>query len=974
MKTKYAIIHYSLIVLLLVLCIAGNIVCAQFSGLITQRLCGFGIDFDSDQAVAAKREGQAMAVEVERQGIVMLKNNDEVLPLANNKVNVFGWSGCDAGFIYGGGGSSVGSEEDRVSLMAGLRKAGVECNEQLEQAYDDLGYKRESDTWAPNDLYCRLYEPGADFYDDSLMTRAKEYSDTALIVIGRRGGEGRDLEKCQYDTNGRRDDSRTYLEISPAEEILIDTVTRNFANVIVILNAANAMELGFLENPGIDAALSVGFPGNSGTEAIGEILLGKATPSGHVADTYAYDLTTAPTYCNASTDGPKIYDGGGAFWYIDYAEDIYVGYKWYETADAEGYWDEVSNEHGNGYDGVVQYPFGFGMSYADFEWTVTETSIRSGGTITDKLDKITVKVFVENVSEEYEGADVVQLYLTPPYTPGGIEKSAVSLCAFAKTAVLEPGQGEELELTVALSDLASYDCYDRNNNGFMGYELEGGEYTLSLRTDSHTVASVVGGSSELSFDVPSSGFRYDTDPVTNYPVINRFTNYTNGASGAVSSVSGNDPVMQKLYSCDGTDTNQGIVYMSRADFASTFPQPRAVRSLNRQMYLDVLRVNAPKKNDADVMPTTGSAETSYTLQDMLGLSYDDPKWTALISQLPIAGSDGLAALCANGGYHTVRIDAIGKPFCTDLDGPAGLTTSNTGADGGKATYYPCESVLAQSWSWKTAYEMGAAIGKEAEALDVDGWYAPGANMHRSPFGGRNFEYYSEDSVLSGIMAAYETRGCIDNGLICYLKHFAVNDSDTGRNGECRWLTEQALREIYLKPFELAVKTGGANAMMSSVDRIGCIRASGNYSLLTEVLRGEWGFCGSVVSDYYQDTANIGSTCHDIDEFIRAGNDLTLDPSGSIGTFDDSTSATAVIAMQKCAKNILYTYVNTQYIKSTTNGLDLGSAIGNKTEVFPWWIFLLVGIDVIVVGGCAVWFIFVFRKNRRYKTENPAADS
>ena len=972
MKTKFAIIHYSLIVLIVALCVAGNVVCVQFSGLITQRLCGFGIDFDSEQAVAAKREGQAMAIEVERQGIVMLKN-DGALPLSHKKVNVFGWTGCDAGFIYGGGGSSVGSEEDRVSFMSGLRKAGIECNEQLEKAYDDLGYKRESDTWAPNDLYCRLMEPDASFYSDDLISQAKEYSDTALVVIGRRGGEGRDLEKCQYDAYGNRDDSRTYLEISPDEEILLDVVTKNFENVIVVLNAANAMELGFLEDDDIDAALSVGFPGNSGTEAIGEILLGDSTPSGRLVDTYAYDLSTAATYNNASTDGPKMYQGGGSFWYVDYAEDIYVGYKWYETADAEGYWDNVSNEYGNGYDGVVQYPLGYGLSYADFEWTVTEVDIPQGGRITDGSGKITIKVFVENVSETYKGAEVVQLYVTPPYTKGGIEKSSVALCAFAKTAVLECGQGEELELSVDLYDLASYDCYDRNNNGFMGYELECGDYTLSLRTDSHTVADVKTGESEFDFEV-ADGLRYEIDPETEYPVVNRFTNYTNGASGAVSSVSDNDPVVNKLFSSDGTDTNQGITYLSRSDFAATFPQKRETRAFDRQMYVDVLRVNDPKVNDSDVMPVTGSTETSYTLNDMLGVEYKDPKWDALVSQLPVDGSDGLAALCANGGYHTIRIESIGKPFCTDLDGPSGLTTSNTGADGGKATYYPCESVLAQSWNWKTAYEMGAAIGKEAEALDVDGWYAPGANMHRSPFGGRNFEYYSEDSVLSGVMAAYETRGCIDNGLICYLKHFAVNDSDTGRNGQCRWLTEQSLREIYLKPFEIAVKVGGANAMMSSVDRIGCVRASGNYALLTEVLRNEWGFEGSVVSDYYQDTANIGSTCHDIDEFVRAGNDLALDPSGSIGTFDDSTSATAVIAMQKCAKNILFTYVNTQYIRSTTNGLDLGSAIGNKTEVFPWWIFLLIGIDVIVIGGCAAWGIVVFRKNKKYKTKNPTHDA
>lgn len=959
------IIFTSVIALFLAVMVVGNVLCGTFNNLITQYLCGFGLDYENEEFVAQKKKSAEQAIAIEEEGIVLLKNENNILPLkgktegVNPRVNIFGWGGTNEGFIYCGSGSGEGGQVD-VPFLSALNEAGIDYNQELAKAYSDLGYKRLGDWKSGPSTFFRLYEADEDFYTKSMMLKALKYSDIAIIVISRMGGEGKDLPLCQYDSKGRViDNGRTYLELSEDEELMIEQVTSYFDKVIVLLNAANAMETGFVDSDKITACVNVGFPGKQAAKAIGNVLLGKVTPSGHLVDTYAYDVTTAASYANFATNGVRVYANASSYSsdqnnlkYVDYAEDIYIGYKWYETADAEGFWSSsYAKDKWNvtKYEEVVQYPFGYGLSYADFIWNVNSISFSNGSTFQEKDAKVTIEVEVLNDSETYSGADVVQVYFQAPYTKGGIEKSSIALCAFAKTPVLKPNQAADLTLEFALSDLASYDCYDKNNNGFMGYELEEGEYTVSLRTDVHTKKDVTLGKNEYTFKIPAGGFKYETDPVTGETVENRFTNYTNTTSGASSTIDAN-PVMDKQYSIDGSDSEQNIKYMTRSDFAGTFPAYVAPRNLPKYVYDDVIVVNKNyKTNSDDVMPVTGSTETSYTIKDMLGLSYNDPKWDALISQLSLSE---LMLLCACGGYQTVEVNSIGKPYCVDLDGPTGLTTSNTSAEVTKATNFPSQNMVAQSFNIYLAYNFGAAVGEEAFYLKVDGWYAPGANMHRSPFGGRNCEYYSECSFLTGIMAAYEVKGCIDQGMYAYLKHFAVNDSDTERNGQNRYLTEQALREIYLKPFELAVKIGGCNAMMSSVDRIGNTRSSSNYQLLTEVLRGEWGFEGSVISDYYQDfNGNRSTHTHSVDEMIRAGNDLALEPSYTV-KLGDKTSATAVIAMQKSAKNILFTYANTEYILANNKGLDSSTLIAERTKVFAWWIPVLIAIDVIFLAAAA----------------------
>lgn len=942
--------------------IFGDIMASQNVKLITQYLCGFGIDDDTEEVIEARTKGIAMAQEIEEKGIVLLKNQDKVLPLKNNKVNVFGWNACDNGFLYQGGGSGSGSTYNQVSFYNGLAEAGVEYNKDLAKAYNDLNeFRHNRNEVIPDEIDAfKLYEAPESFYTQERIDQAKNYSDTAVVVIGRRGSEGFDAPMRQYDKDGRADDSRHYLELTPTEEMLLNIVKNNFGTVIVVLNTASTMELGFLEDEGIDAALSMGLPGNHAASAVGKILLGAITPSGKTVDTYAYDLTTAPTFVNIGTTGTMQWtDRTDRCYYIDYAENIYVGYRWYETADAEGYWNNVSNEFGKGYEGVVQYPFGFGLSYTEFEWDLLEVNVSDKSTLTAESE-VTFKVRVTN-DGDYPGADVVELYFSRPYYKGEIEKPSIELGDFKKTSVLQPKQYEELTLSVKMSDMASYDCYDSNNNGFIGYEADATtddqKYTISLRTDVHTLKDMRTGSAEFTYDISDGGLKFERDADTGTVITNQFTTFTNRVTGASSKI--NEPFAKNPVSIDGYDTdaerNQGVKYMSRADFTATYPTRTPRRKLGR-LNEDTWKVTSPFVDKSDVMPETESTKTNYTINDLASEPYDSPKWDDLISQLSVSE---MMNLIGNGGMQTYRIKSIDKPSTFNFDGPSGINNKVTGQNDIKTTNYPCETVLAQTWDWKMAYKMGLAVGEEALAIGgVSGWFAPGANMHRSPFGGRNFEYYSEDDYISGIMAAYEIRGCMEKGLSAYMKHFVANDSDTGRNGEYRWLTEQSLREIYMEPFRIAVKVGKANAIMTSVDRVGSTRAAGSYALLTAVLRDEWGFEGSVETDYYQQRYTYD--VHDADECIRAGNDQMLYQDGGSWMFDDQKTPTAIIAMQKSSKNILYTYIHTKYVAATETGLDLGSFIGEANDVFPWWIILVVLINVLAVGGCTVWCVFATR--------------
>ncbi len=976
-KKVYPIIVCVVSFLLAVALIVGNTLCFSNYNLVTAFLCGYGFNEDSKEAIAARESGKALAEDVEEGGAVLLKNQDGVLPLKNSKVNVFGWTGSDKGFIPQGTGSGTGSRNDLVTFLGGLKEAEIEYNEELANAYAALPWARieggsfviEATTEELYDKYYGVTEAPESFYTDALMNNAKAYSDTAIVVLGRILGEGNDYSHKQYVNRGDDDETRKLQSISALEEYMLKKVTDNFKNVIIVTNTTNPMELGFADDEKIDAVIHMGTPGTRGAIGLANLLKGKVSPSGRLSDTWAYDLSTAASYATSGREGLGSYLdissdtslGSRQNKYSEYLEDIYTGYLWYETADAEGFWETeyAKNRWGikNGYEDVVQYPFGYGLSYTTFSWLITKSNISEGSSLS-KNGKIQLEVTVTNTGD-VAGREVVELYYSAPYTKGGIEKSAIKLGAFAKTSELKPGQYEIVKLEMDVESMKSYDCYDKNNNGIMGYELEKGDYTISLRTDVHTLKQTLDGVNKYNVKVDEN-IHYENDNVSGNPVTNQFTTYTNKVSGASSTI--NEPFAVKPHSIDGSQNDGGpLKYMTRADFTGTFPESKGENKNAGSLKNDVHGLpGTPINEEGAIAPEFGSKATTWTIQDLYGVEYEDAMWDELVSQLPY---DTACLLIAQAGFKTIAIPEINKPVTKETDGPSGFNTNVTGGNNLKAVCYPSSTVLAQTWDWYMAYQVGLAIGIEGNALGIEGWYGPGANLHRSPLGGRNFEYYSEDPLLAGTMCAYHVLGAKEKGVLAYIKHIGPNEQDSGRNGAYKWLTEQSLRENYLYPFELAVKIGGSNGLMASVDRVGGARCTGSYAMLTAVVREEWDFRGTVITDYYQ-----SGIVNDIDEGIRCGNSQVLHPDMTKALFDDTTSNTAKKYIHKSAKDILYSYAATKHFSETTQGLDKGSLVGTAKDVFPWWVPVIIVMDVTAAGLMAFWIFMAFKPKKKKAVE------
>ena len=958
--TKTVVLVVMAIILIAV--VAGNVVCGVFSEMITTYFGGFGLDTSNIDYASS----QAACEAIEAEGAVLVKNENDALPLKDvKKINVFGWSSISPSYSGGGSGSS-NSLSLAKDFFAGFENAGFEYNKKLETFYRNYKAKRGDFSWSKSYPYLDLIEPDASEVEKEIED-AKAFSNVAVVVISRFGGEHQDIPKTQVKWNKAEDKTRTYLDATKEEEDLLKLLGKNFDKVIVIVNSTNSMNLGFVAAKEVDAALVVGAMGQYGSYSVGKILKGEITPSGKLADTAAYDLSTAATYAtspdgmNADTEkgSVRIYKGTTADYYVDYLENIYVGYKWYETADSAGFWssDYALNKWGvKKYEDVVQYPFGYGLSYTDFEWKVKSVSPASGAEITSATE-ITVNVSVKNVGSE-KGKETVQLYYEPPYTTGGIEKASKNLCAFIKTVELAPGKEETLTLKFSAGDMKSYDCYDRNNNGFCGYELEKGEYKIYVSTDAHNAANIE--KSQITYTVAESE-KIGKDAVTEKAVINRFT--------------GNEAVDNGI-SVDGSTTEGEIYYMTRADFVDSFPtvstesrSKKVVMARNEYAHLDKHYAGVEKlPQTADVgLRLYENGELNKELINELGKDYNASVWDDLLSQI---SEKELIAIVEGGGYGTAEIKSVGKEKFIDIDGPQGLNDTNM-TSGGKTnfTFFPSETVLAQTWNTVLSFGYGQTIGNEAKEAGVSGWYAPGANIHRSPFGGRNFEYYSEDAYLSGKMAANTIAGATSKGLYCYLKHFAVNETANNGSGASvgmyTWLTEQAMREVYLKGFEIAVKEGPANAVMAAYNFIGASWCGGSYALMTNVLREEWGFNGTVVTDY-----SDGSVNSDPDQGLRAGTDIWLAGAhAGLGEFNDKKSDIALNCMRRAAKNVLYTYCNTLYRQSTfdpTSVTHRGAANVAKT-----WVWLLVAVDILVVAMSGVWVYFVFFKGKKEKSQEAA---
>lgn len=1022
-RTARNAICFTAMALIFAVVLAANILCAVFNEVITGWFFGSGITYDSQAQQEALEFSDELCKDITEEGIVLLKNNagadgSTVLPFAEdtNKVNIFGWTGSKSGWIFGSDGSvnsNSGTSKAKVkTLVDVLPEAGIEYNTELTTMYDNFRNKRANGrALNGNPKFYMLIEPSADAYSQvgeggkTLLENAKAYSDTAIVVLGRMGGEGIDIPTVQYkNTTGKYnensadmpvDNTRHYLQTSTEEDALLEMVMSNFDNVVVIINTCNAMELGFLDDDRIDAAIAVNGTGQSGAYAIPKVLKGEVNPSGRLTNTQPYDMKTDPSYVNAGMQ--TAYTGN----YTVYAEDIYVGYKWYETADAEGYWDGVSNEHGKGYDGVVQYPFGYGLSYTDFEWKVEEITPAPGSVITEKTE-IKVKVRVTNTGDR-AGKEVVQLYAAPPYYEGGIEKASVNLMNFAKTTELKPAnltesgiaESQVLELSFTPYDMASYDCYDRNTNRNVGYELDRGEYVISLRTDAHNVYGAEDASWTYNID---KTIRLTNDPETGERVTNRFTTY----SMIVKQEDGSfkEQTINAYGNCaiDGSDADEAdVAYLTRRDFGNTFPKTAAANRTGKAVtdsanyrYDGYDGMTAPEqgvtdgeplylyvtesggKPSADQLRTGSGIKHNSELMMALGADYDDPQWNRLLGQMT---ADDLSTLIELGGYRTHLIESIGKKYLYENDGPAGLnrhimendTNEGQNIDRSGWTTFPMPSVIAATFNSNMSYAFGLSVANEGIATGVTGWYAPGANLQRSPFCGRNSEYYSEDALLSGVMAAESARGAIANGMNVYIKHFAVNETETNRTGLKTWLTEQALRELYLRPFEISVKRGGANGMMSSFNRLGNIWTGAHHALMTEVLRDEWGFRGAVVTDYY------AGGMMNLERGLLAGNDLWLTGAGNkVGGFNSSSPA-FMYAARQAAHNILYAHCNSYYVSQTHDKSQdvIVSDVNTIQEIeqpFPAWIFIPIGLDIVTVAGISVWTVFLLKKSGKGNKE------
>lgn len=836
-----------------------------------------------------------LAVNIEREGITLLQNNDNMLPLAAGNINVFGWASTNP--IYGGTGSGALSDAyDTTSLLDGLHDAGYQTNDELTKFYTD--YSTERGVISVTSADWTLPEPAASTYTDTLINDAKDFSDTAMVVIGRVGGEGLDLptdmnkDGVVYNDNSSEykdfPEGTHYLELSQSEKDMIDLVTSNFDNVVLVYNGANAFEFGFLNDyPQIKSVLWAPHPGQAGFEALGEVLTGEVNPSGRTADTFIDDLTQSPNWNNF---GAFQYDNVSEFEvdsargvrspkFVNYVEGIYVGYRFYETAADEGLID---------YDAAVRYPFGYGLSYTTFDQQMGDVTYVDG--------KVSFDVTVTNTGSA-AGKDVVEVYYNPPYTDGGIEKSTANLVSYEKTKELAPGESETVSIEFDDDDMASYDYQNAK-----AYVLEGGDYEISINEDSHNVID------SATVTVPET-ITYNTDGNTH---------------------NGDQIVATNVFD----DAEGDVTYLSRAghfanyDEATAAPTDYSMSDEVKSTFYNIGNYDPTQFDNADdEMPTTG-AKNGLRLIDLRGADYDDAKWDQLLDQLTF---DEMDNIIANGGYQNAAIKSIGKIRLSDVDGPAALKDNFTGVS---SIGLPANIALACSWNKDLARQYGETIGDMAHEMQVSGWYAPSINNHRSAFGGRNFEYFSEDPVLTAGLATEQVLGAADRGVYAFTKHFALNEQETERNGQlCTWSNEQAIREIYLRPFEEVVKADGdAQAMMGAFNYIGNTYASAHVGLNKTVLRDEWGFKGMLETDYFSGT-NYGYQT--ADQAIRGYTDIMLASTETTNHVTDK-SATSLIAMRNAVHNILYTTVNSWRY-----------ADGEPADPMPAWQIALIVADAVL---------------------------
>lgn len=854
-------------------------------------------------------EAAGVAEEIMEDGIVLLKN-ESLLPLnETKKLNIFGWESINP--AYGGAGSGgINDLYDIVSLNQGLENAGFSINQELVDFYNNYGADNpemsiQKQSWT-------LPEPPVDTYSDELIKSAKGYSDVAVVVLSRKAGEGHndipmDVSKAAYDNNSDEYDDfpegEHYLQLSQTERDMVDMVCSNFDNVIVIYNGANQFELGFVdEYPQIKSVVWCPGTGNVGFNALGKVFSGEVNPSGKTPDTFIYDMTTAPWWNNAEkTEYTNLADmavegmnAGTAQVYApaftNYVEGIYVGYKYYETAAKEGAID---------YDKTVQYPFGYGLSYTEFEQKMGELEEKDG--------QISVDVEVTN-SGDVAGKDVVEVYYKPPYTNGGIEKSSANLIEFAKTDLLQPGESQTVTVTFSIEDMASYD-----ENNAKAYVLEKGDYVISINSDSHTV-------------LDQKTYTADTDVV--YEEENKRVSDDTAATNVFEDAKGD------------------VTYLSRADHFANYKEATAEPASAElgEPYASEYHLNSnfdktTYLNDEDVMPTMG-ADNGLTLADMRDADYDDPRWEKLLDQLSV---DEMANMIAMAGYQTAAMDSVGKVATLDFDGPAAINNNFTGVG---SIGFPIEVVIASTWNKELAQTWGECMGKISQEMGAEGWYAPGMNTHRTAFGARNYEYFSEDGILSGNMGAKAVEGARKYGVYSYIKHFAMYEGNAKMVSV--WSNEQAIREIYLKPFEISVKQGGANAVMVSWSFLGDKWTGECSNLMNTVLRDEWGFRGMALTDFFR---NNGHGFMNADAALANGVDVMLSTfNGEENNVANPEHPTSVLQMRNACKNVMYTVVSSWAYdgEHEETGMENWKKAGIGIDIVI--ALFMVGMEVLVIRG------------------------
>ena len=941
----------------------------------------FQLDEGITDKASAKENGNKTNINIVREGVTLLKNkNNNALPLAKGaKLSIFGKNSSNV--AIGGSGSGSASTEGMIDFFSSLEKAGFTYNPTLKAFYDDntkSGEGRDKnnkdlDSGKPIELVESFVgETELSAYTDDIWNSCNDYKDAALIVLTRIGGEGADLPRTPTDH---------ILRLRPAEKDLINKVkTMGFGKVVLMLNTATSLELGDVQkDDGVDAILWIGYDGTAGLTAVGEVLKGetndgvKFSPSGKTVDIYPADFTKDPTWNNFGGNIGVVSQGEGSkyvgvsgdcyytmakrgpvdsqIYFADYEEGVFYGYRYYETAAADGYIN---------YDEAVVYPFGYGLSYTNFSWELKNKA--SIPTTLTKDTKMTFEVEVTNTGT-YPGRDVVELYVTPHYNVGGLDKAAKILVGFDKTELLQPGEKETLKITIdSPYTYASYDY--KGITGQKGYVVEAGNYSFTLGTDSHNAKDM---SNAVMTANIAGNIRYEVDPITGNEVKNLFSDNT-------------DPYLNG-------DAQLGTI-MHRNDFAGTWPQTRteAEKKIGSgkikdgwdisSEWIEKMKDYTPKPNNPiniTEMPVTG-ADKGIKFTDLVKLDYDDPTWDAFINQLT---KEEMKTLINEGAFVTSAIARLGVPPTDNTDGPVGwVNFIDTKTFSGTCSYC-CEVVIASTWNVDRVYDMGRAVGNEGLVGNTQnsinrpytGWYAPGLNIHRSPFGGRNFEYYSEDPFLSGILAASISKGTWSKGCYTTLKHFAANETETHRMGLLTWLDEQNLRENYLKGFEIAVKGGNSDlnnheyfgedkatkpvSVMTSFNRIGERWTGGDYRVNTLILREEWDFEGFTICDF-----NTNEFMVEKDMFYSGG-DLNLQGAGNVWN-PDLSNPNDVEIMKQCSKNILYVVANSNAVRGEF-----------KVHLPRWQVGLYIGTGV-VAAGLATWGFFVFFKMFRRKKEVNAA--